>query len=77
MSAGAIIAIVVGAVVVIALLVLLSRAVRGRRLEGRREQAAELRSDAEDRGVSAQRERALADEQAALGRQAAAGACLF
>ena len=72
MSAGAIIAIVVGAVVVIALLVLLSRAARGRRLEGRREQAAELRSDAADRGVIAKRERALADEQAALGSQAEA-----
>ena len=74
MSAGAIIAIVVGVVEVIVPLVLLSRAARGRRLEGRREQAAELRSDAADRGVIAKRERALADEQAALGSQAEAEA---
>ena len=67
MSAGAIIAIVVGVVVVIVLLALLSRAARGRRLEGRREQAAELRSDAADRGVIAKRERALADESCAPG----------
>jgi hypothetical protein len=74
MSAGAIIAIVVGVVVVIVLLALLSRAARGRRLEGGREQAAELRSDAADRAVIAKRERALADEQAALGSQAEAEA---
>jgi hypothetical protein len=52
LSARAVVAIVVGVVVVIALLVLLSRVARGRRLEGHREQAAELRSEAEDRGVS-------------------------
>jgi flagellar biosynthesis/type III secretory pathway M-ring protein FliF/YscJ len=74
MSTGAIVGIVVGALVLIALLVLLTRAARNRRLEGRREQAAEVREDAQSRTLRANRQRAAADEQAARAKQAQAEA---
>jgi hypothetical protein len=65
MSTGAIIGIVVGAVLVIALIVVALRASRRRRLEGRRTEASELRTDARQREATAEDARAAADEQAA------------
>ena len=74
MSTGAIVAIAVGAVALIALFVLLSTAMRRRRLDGRREQATELRQEARSRELRATRERASADEQHARAKQAQAEA---
>ena len=70
MSTGAVIAIVIGAIILIALIVLLSRAARNKRLEGRREEAGELRREAQTRTLRAERQQASADEQQARAKQA-------
>jgi hypothetical protein len=69
MSAGVIIAIVVGVIVLAALLLLLGKKGRERRLETRREQAHEIRHEAQVHGAQAERERAEADERAARARR--------
>ena len=74
MSAGAIIAIVIGAIVLIVLIALVVQRQRARRLDQRRGEAAELRDEARVRGTRAERERAAADEQAAAARRKAAEA---
>lgn len=74
MSTGAIIAIVAGAIVLVAVLVLLTRAARGRRLESRREDAAELRQRAAARERSAADARAAADEESARAQRVRAEA---
>jgi hypothetical protein len=74
MSTGAIVAIVVGALVLTAVVVLLARNARVRRMDSRREEADELRQEAQQRGLRATRERAAADEQSARAKQAQAEA---
>ena len=74
MSTGAIIAIVIGAVVLVGLLVLLARRGRERRLESRRVEATEHRSEARVRARTADREQADADEAAARAKKARAAA---
>lgn len=74
MSTGVIIGIAVCAAILIGLVVLLSRSGRRRRIEARREQAHELRQDAQARELRATREQAAADEQSARAKQAEAEA---
>jgi FtsZ-interacting cell division protein ZipA len=74
MDAGMIIGIAVAAIVLVGLIVVLSRAGRKRRLETRREQAHELRHEAQSRELRAERQQAKADEQSARAKQAAAEA---
>jgi FtsZ-interacting cell division protein ZipA len=74
MDTGAIIAIVVGAVLLIAIAVFVSRAARARKLEARRNEAGELRQEAMQRDLTAQRHRAAAEEKAAIADQAEAEA---
>jgi flagellar biosynthesis/type III secretory pathway M-ring protein FliF/YscJ len=74
MSTGTIIAIIVAAFVVIAIIMLASRAARHRKLDAQREQAGELRQTARERDRRAERESAIADEQAARAKQAEAEA---
>ena len=74
MSTIAIVLIAVGAVIVIALLGSLLRRVRERRLEDRRQIAAEHREEASSRRLGAEREAAVADERTASARREAAEA---
>ena len=69
MDTGAIIAIVIAALVVIALLVVVSRRGRERKLETRRDEAHEIRRDAEVGQAQADRTRAEAEERAARARR--------
>jgi hypothetical protein len=69
MDTGVIIAIVVGALVLIAAIVLASRMARERRLEGKRDQAREVRQEAQIRGAKADRQHAEAEERAARARK--------
>ena len=74
MSTGAVIAIAIGAVLLLAVIGLVGVFVRRRRVETRREQAGELRQEAQARELRATREGAAADEQAARARQSQAQA---
>ena len=74
MSAGAIIAIVIAAIVLIALLAVVLPRVRERNFERRRAQASDLRDEARQHEVRAQRDSAAAEEQAARARREAAEA---
>ena len=65
MSTGAIIAIVVGALILLALLWFVARAGRERRLDTRRDEAREIRREAEVGSAQADKSRAEADAQAA------------
>ena len=69
MSTGAIIAIVVGALILLALLWFVLRAGRERRLDTRREEAREIRREAEVGSAQADKSRAEADAQAAEARR--------
>jgi F0F1-type ATP synthase membrane subunit b/b' len=69
MSTGAIIAIVIAALIVLAVLWFLGRKGRERRLDTRREQAHEIRREAEVGRAQADRTRAEADAQAAEARR--------
>jgi len=69
MSTGAIIAIVVAALIIIALLVILSRRARERRLDTRRDEARQIRREAEVSSAQADRTRAEAEERAARARR--------
>ena len=74
MSTGVIIGIVVCAAILIGLIVVLSRIGRRRQMDARREQAHDLRQDAQSRELRATREQAAADEQTARAKQAQAEA---
>jgi FtsZ-interacting cell division protein ZipA len=74
MSAGAIIAIVIGALIVIAIVAWLSRRARNRRLETRRVDARRHREDASIATAQAEKTQAEADERAARARREAAKA---
>jgi FtsZ-interacting cell division protein ZipA len=74
MDTGTIVAIVIGALVLIAIAVLATRAARDRKLETRRNEAGELRQEAMQRDLTAQRHSAAAEEKAALADQAEAEA---
>ena len=74
METGTLIAIVIAALVLIAVLVLISRAAKNRQLEARRTEAVELRQEAQDRGLTAERHSAVAEEKAAIADQAEAEA---
>src|SRR4051794_33235915 len=76
MSTGAIVAIVIAAVVVAIVLFAVTRTARNKRLDARRGEARDLRHKAQARGLRAEREQALADEQAALAKRAQAEAQL-
>ena len=69
MDTGVIIAIVVGALVLIAAIAIASKMARERRLEGKREEAREVRHEAQVRGAQAERQHAEAEEQAARARK--------
>ena len=69
MDTGVIIAIVVGALVLIAAIAIASKMARERRLEGKREQAREVRHEAQLRGAQADRQQAEAQERAARARK--------
>lgn len=69
MDTGVIIAIVVAALLVLALLWVLGRRARESRLEGRRDQAREIRREAEVGRAQADRTRAEAEERAARARR--------
>ncbi|HEX2232459.1 MAG TPA: hypothetical protein VHG69_03750 [Thermoleophilaceae bacterium] len=69
MDTGVIIAIVVGALVLIAAIAIASKMARERRLEGKREEAREVRHEAQLRGAQADRQRAEAEERAARARK--------
>lgn len=74
MSTGAIVAIVVGVLILIALAYVLSRAATNRRMEQRREEAGELRTQARERELAAQRHQADAEEREAIADRAEAEA---
>src|SRR3954468_19670079 len=74
MSTLGTIALIVGAVVLLALVALLIVSARRKRLDSRREEAGELRKDAQRQGRTAQRQRAEADERAARAKKAEAEA---
>jgi hypothetical protein len=74
MSAGAIIAIVIGVIVLLAIFAVVLPRTRARRIEQRREMAADHREQADIRETRARRESAAADEQAARARRQAAQA---
>ena len=74
MSTGLIIAIVVIALIVLAALLLLGRKGREKRLETRRDEAREIRREAEVSRAQADRTRAEAEERAARARREEAGA---
>ena len=74
MDTGVIVAIVVAALILIALVVLLGRRGRERQLDGRREQAAEVRREVEVDSARADSARAEADERAARARREEASA---
>jgi FtsZ-interacting cell division protein ZipA len=69
MSTGAIIAIVIAALIVLAILWLVGRQARERRLDTRRDQAREIRREAEVGRAQADRTHAEADERAARARR--------
>jgi F0F1-type ATP synthase membrane subunit b/b' len=69
MSAGAIIAIVIGALIVLALVMWLGKRSRDRAHETRRHEAREIRREAEVRGAEADQLGAEADERAARARR--------
>ncbi|MGH3021705.1 MAG: hypothetical protein ACRDNR_16335, partial [Gaiellaceae bacterium] len=69
MDTGAIVAVAIGAVVLIALVALAMRAMRSRRLETRRMEAGELRREARQHSLRADKESALAQEQEANARR--------
>jgi FtsZ-interacting cell division protein ZipA len=69
MSAGAIIAIVIGVLILLALVVWLSRRNRQARLESRRHEAREIRREAEVRTAEADETSAAAEERAARARR--------
>ena len=69
MSTGAIIAIVIGVLILLALLWFLGRKGRERRLDTRRDQAREIRREAEVGRAQADKSRAEADAQAAEARR--------
>jgi hypothetical protein len=60
---------VVGALVLIAAIAIASKMARERRLEGKREEAREVRHEAQLRGAQADRQRAEAEERAARARK--------
>lgn len=74
MDTGTIVAVIIGALVLIALFVVLSRAARNKKLDSRRQQAGELRQEAQQRGLKAQRHSAVAEEKAAIADRAEAEA---
>jgi hypothetical protein len=74
MDTGVIIAIVIAALIVIAVLWLLGRRARERRLDTRREEAHQIRRDAEVSRAQADQTRAEADERAARARREEASA---
>ncbi len=69
MSTGAIIAIVIGALIVLALIMLLARKGRQRRLDSRRQQAGEIRREAQVHSARADQAEAEAQEQAARAKR--------
>jgi FtsZ-interacting cell division protein ZipA len=69
MSTGAIIAIVIGVLILLALIVWVSRRSRTKRLESRRHEAREIRSEAEVRTAEADKMSAEAEERAARARR--------
>jgi FtsZ-interacting cell division protein ZipA len=69
MSTGAIIAIVIGVLILLALVVWVSRRSRTKRLESRRHEAREIRSEAEVRTAEADKMSAEAEERAARARR--------
>ena len=69
MSAGAIIAIVIGVLILLALAVWLSRRNRAARQESRRHEAREIRREAEVRTAEADETSAAAEERAARARR--------
>ena len=74
MSTLGTIAIIVGAVVLLALIAIALMGARKKRLDSRREQAGELRNEAQRHGRLAERQRAEADERAARAKKAEAEA---
>jgi predicted lipid-binding transport protein (Tim44 family) len=74
MSTLGTIAIVAGALVVLTLVAILVMEARRKRLDSRREEAGELRKDAQRQGRLAERQRAEADERAARAKKAEAEA---
>ena len=69
MDVGVIIAIVVGALVLIAAIAIATKMARERRLEGKREEAREVRHEAQLSGAQAERQQAEAQERAARARR--------
>jgi len=74
MDTGTIVAIVIGALVLIALFVVLSRAARSKKMDARRNEAGELRQEAQQRGLKAERHSAVAEEKSASADRAEAEA---
>src|SRR3954471_14064507 len=74
MSTLGTIAVIVGVVVVLALVAIALIGARRKRLDSRREEAGELRQDAQRQGRLANRQRAEADERAARAKKAEAEA---
>lgn len=74
MDTGAVIAIVIAALVLIALFVVLSRAARAKKMDARRNEAGELRQEAQQRGLKAERHHAVAEEKEAIADRAEAEA---
>src|SRR4051812_47058018 len=74
MSTLGTIAVIVGVVVVLALVAIALIGARRKRLDSRREEAGELRKDAQRQGRLAERQRAEADERAARAKKAEAEA---
>jgi F0F1-type ATP synthase membrane subunit b/b' len=74
MSTGLIIAIVIIALIVLAAVLLLGKKGREKRLDSRRDQAGEIRREAEVSHAQADRTRAEAEERAARARREQAGA---
>ena len=74
MSTVAVILIVIGVLIVLALIYMASRRGYERKLDDRRQVAAEHRGEAEVRRTEAEKEKAAADEQAAAARRKAAEA---
>jgi F0F1-type ATP synthase membrane subunit b/b' len=74
MSTGVVIVIVIGALIVLALLAWLGTRARHQRLDSRRQQARQIRREAEVHDAQADRVSAEAEERAARARQEEAGA---
>jgi flagellar biosynthesis/type III secretory pathway M-ring protein FliF/YscJ len=64
-----IIVLIIGVLIALAIAFVLSRRARERQLEGRREEATELRSTAEDQTQRAEQRASLAEEQAEQARR--------